>query len=95
MRLRIALLFWAVCLGMIGLPVTTSAQTRVAFVTSATGTANLSTWDEAADGLTGLAAADSICTTLAEEVVEHFEITPVMNNLQRLSKCRLSKCREK
>ena len=67
MRLRIALLFWAVCLGMIGLPVTTSAQTRVAFVTSATGTANLSTWDEAADGLTGLAAADSICTTLAAE----------------------------
>jgi len=50
---------------MMGLPVTASAQNRVAFVTSATGSANLSTWDESADGLTGLVAADSICTTLA------------------------------
>lgn len=41
------------------------AQQRVTFVTSATGNANLSTWTEAGDNLTGLAAADSICVAQA------------------------------
>ena len=41
------------------------AQNRVAFVTSATGNGDLSTWPDAEKGLVGLAAADSICIARA------------------------------
>ena len=55
------LAFLALCL-----PATAWSQPRVAFVTSASGSSDLKTWDAAGDGLTGLQAADSICTSLAE-----------------------------
>lgn len=42
-----------------------AAQQRIAFVTSATGNGNLGSWIEAGDGLTGLAAADSVCVAQA------------------------------
>jgi hypothetical protein len=45
---------------------TTATTARVAFVTSASGTGNLSSWPEA-DGQTGLAAGDSICRNLARD----------------------------
>jgi hypothetical protein len=48
------------------LPVTAWSQPRVAFVTSANGSSDLKTWDQAGDGLAGLQAADSICVSLAE-----------------------------
>ena len=51
-----------VCFGFSG---ALSAQNRVAFVTSATGNANLSSWPEAGKGLMGADAADSICVSLA------------------------------
>jgi hypothetical protein len=41
------------------------AQTDVMFVTSASGTGNLSTWPQATPGLHGIAAGNSICQNLA------------------------------
>jgi hypothetical protein len=41
------------------------AQNRVAFATSSTGNAVFSSWPQAGEGLTGLAAADSICQARA------------------------------
>jgi len=61
--LRAALL---VALLALCVPVTGWSQPRVAFVTSANGSSDLKTWDQAGDGLAGLQAADSICTSLAE-----------------------------
>jgi hypothetical protein len=42
-----------------------AAQTDVMFVTSASGTGNLSTWPQATAGLHGIAAGNSICQNLA------------------------------
>jgi hypothetical protein len=50
---------------MVSLPSTSWSQPRVAFVTSASGSSDLKTWDQATVGLTGLEAADSICVNLA------------------------------
>jgi hypothetical protein len=55
-----------VALVTVWLPVTVWSQPRVAFVTSASGSGDLKTWDAAGDGLAGLQAADSICSSLAE-----------------------------
>lgn len=40
---------------------------NIAFHTSADGTGNLSTWNEAADGTSGIEAGDSICNNLAAD----------------------------
>lgn len=52
--------FWIIVI--ISTPLT--AATKIAFVTSVTGTGNLNSWS-AANGKTGLEAADQICRTLA------------------------------
>jgi hypothetical protein len=59
---RLAALGFALCLAVVG---SAGAQTRQVFVTSASGSANFSSWPSATPGAVGLEAADSICRNLA------------------------------
>jgi hypothetical protein len=66
MSSRIASPIIATCLLIAGLPVSADTH-RIAFVSLAFGSADIGSWPEAGDGLTGLDAADSICIKLAED----------------------------
>ncbi|MBZ0103474.1 MAG: hypothetical protein K8I65_15045 [Thermoanaerobaculia bacterium] len=59
---RLAALGFALCLAVVG---SAGAQTRQVFVSSASGSANFSSWPSATPGAVGLEAADSICRNLA------------------------------